>query len=330
MRRDNELYFLGTDAAGAGARRAPLDAHRAGVDPEILSVVDVQTLNRRASRIGRCSGASRSIATWPMPIFRTRSHRARSTATSLTPPKESASARFHSATATAALVFQTFPVPKAPVTYLISTGDTPPEVPELQIYVNGRLWTRVPSFFDRGPDEEIYIVREDAENHSWVQFGDGVTGARLPSGVKNVVAHLPHGHRRLRSAEAEGEGASRRRSSRDSTRSSCQASSPVAVEPEDGDSAREAAPGKIQSLDRLVSLEDFESETLAISGVTKASAAWQLVDNIPEVVAHGADGHRPRRRDQRRARDAGRLQPQPRTRPLPDRPSCRGSSSTWW
>jgi hypothetical protein len=55
-------------------------------------------------------------------------------------------------------------------------------------------------------------------------------------------------------------------------------------EPEDGENARDAAPGKIQSLDRLVSLQDFESEALAISGVTKAAATWALVDNNPEVV----------------------------------------------
>ena len=56
------------------------------------------------------------------------------------------------------------------------------------------------------------------------------------------------------------------------------------AEPENGENAREAAPGKIQSLDRLVSLQDFESETLAIPGVDKALAAWELVDNIPSVV----------------------------------------------
>jgi len=55
-------------------------------------------------------------------------------------------------------------------------------------------------------------------------------------------------------------------------------------EPETGENAREAAPGKIQSLDRLVSLRDFESETLAISGVSKASVAWALIDNTPAVI----------------------------------------------
>ena len=44
-------------------------------------------------------------------------------------------------------------------------------------------------------------------------------------------------------------------------------------EPEDAENARAAAPGKIQSLDRLVSLQDFESEAGAIAGMARARAA---------------------------------------------------------
>ncbi len=84
--------------------------------------------------------------------------------------------------------FQTFALPKAPLTYLVSAGAAPPEVPELAVYVAGRAWTRVPTFFGRGPLEEVYVVREDAEGTTRVQFGDGKTGARLPSGVGNVTA----------------------------------------------------------------------------------------------------------------------------------------------
>jgi hypothetical protein len=54
--------------------------------------------------------------------------------------------------------------------------------------------------------------------------------------------------------------------------------------PEDGENARNAAPGKVQSLGRIVSLKDFETEAAAIPGVASASAAWQLVDNVPAVV----------------------------------------------
>jgi hypothetical protein len=180
-------------------------------------------------------------------------------------------------------VFQSFKVPKAPLTYLISDTDTPPEVPELQIYVNDRLWQRVPSFFDRRADEEIYIVREDTDNNSWVQFGDGVTGARLPSGVKNVVAKSRTGTGAFGALKPDTKVQAGGRLERlDKIQMPDVAAG--GSQPEGGDNARDAAPGKIQSLDRLVSVHDFESETLAVSGVTKAAAAWQLVENIPELV----------------------------------------------
>ena len=181
------------------------------------------------------------------------------------------------------LVFQTFKLSKSPLTYLISKTETPPEVPELEIYVNDRLWKRVPSFFGRDPDEEIYIVREDAENNSWVQFGDGVTGARLPSGVKNVVAKYRTGTGAFGELKPKTKvQAGKKLDDLDKIQMPDVAAG--GSEPEDGENARDAAPGKIQSLDRLVSLQDFESEALAISGVTKAAAMWALVNNNPEVV----------------------------------------------
>ncbi|HYP01544.1 MAG TPA: hypothetical protein VER76_15245 [Pyrinomonadaceae bacterium] len=179
--------------------------------------------------------------------------------------------------------FQTFKLPKSPLTYKLSAGDAPPEVAELEIYVNGRRWRQVASFFGRKYDEEIYIVREDAEDVSWVQFGDGRTGARLPSGMKNVVAKYRTGtgaYGALKPETTVQAGAKLDRLER--IRMPAAASGGSA--PEDGENAREAAPGKIQSLDRLVSLKDFESETLAVAGVARASAAWQLEENIPSVV----------------------------------------------
>lgn len=179
--------------------------------------------------------------------------------------------------------FQTFKLPKAPLTYLNTSGQTPPEVPKLQIYVNDRLWTMVPSFFGHGPKEEIYIVREDANGDSWVQFGDGKTGTRLPSGIKNVVA------RYRTSTGAYGalkEGTTVQPGGKLDRLDKIQLPGVVSggSEPESGDNAKEAAPGKIQSLGRLVSLKDFESEALAISGVSKVRATWDIVNNIPTVV----------------------------------------------
>jgi hypothetical protein len=179
--------------------------------------------------------------------------------------------------------FQTFKLPKAPLTYHLAPGETPPQAPELQIYVNDRLWRPVPTFFSRGADEEIYLVREDAKGDSWVQFGDAQTGKRLPSGVKNVVVRYRTG------VGAHGllqEGATVQAGARLDRLEKIHLSGVVGggADPESGVKARQAAPGKVQSLDRLVSLQDFESETLAIPGVAKVAARWDLVEQVPTVV----------------------------------------------
>jgi len=179
--------------------------------------------------------------------------------------------------------FQTFKLPKSPLTYHNLPGETPPEVPELQIYVNDRLWKRVPTLFNHKPDEEIYIVREDSNGDSWVQFGDGKTGKQLPSGLKNVIAKYRTGIGAYGALKPDTKvQASGRLDKLDKIHLPGIVTG--GAKPESGENAREAAPGKIQSLDRLVSLQDFESETLAIPGVSKALATWELVDNLPNVV----------------------------------------------
>lgn len=183
----------------------------------------------------------------------------------------------------ATLIFQNFKIPKAPLTYHIVPENTPSETPEAEIYVDGRMWRKVDSFFARKADEQIYIVREDADGNSWAQFGDGKTGTRLTNGIDNVTAIYRIGDGAFGPLKADTKvQASARIKNLDKIEmpSVATGGSP----PEDGENARYAAPGKVQSLGRIVSLKDFESEAAAIPGVTCASAAWQLVDNIPKVV----------------------------------------------
>ena len=179
-------------------------------------------------------------------------------------------------------IFQTFKAPSAPLTYLLSVGQSPPETPELQVYVNDRLWTYAATLFDRDPDEEIYIVREDADNNSYVQFGDGKTGARLPTGFENVKAVFRTGTGAFGALQEGTKVQGGKLEGLDKIQMPDVSSG--GSEPEDGANAREAAPARVQSLDRLVGLKDFESEVSAISGVARARAAWQLVNNIPAVV----------------------------------------------
>lgn len=179
--------------------------------------------------------------------------------------------------------FQTFKIPKAPLTYLNSSGETPPEIPELQIYVNDHLWKRVASFFGYRPADEIYIVREDAKGDSWVQFGDGKTGSKLPSGTKNIIARYRTGtgaYGALKDETTVQAGGKLDRLAKVHLPGVISGGSQA----ESAENARKAAPGKIQSLGRLVGLSDFEFEALAISGVSKAKVRWERVENVPSVV----------------------------------------------
>jgi predicted phage baseplate assembly protein len=154
--------------------------------------------------------------------------------------------------------------------------------PELEVWVSGRLWTRVDSFFGRGPRDEVYVVRQDADEVSWVQFGDGGTGSRLPSGVRNVAARYRSGTGAFGALKPGKTVQAGRLDGLARVRLPGVAAGGAA--PETAEVARAAAPGRIQSLDRLVTLADVEAETLAVPGVTKARAAWELHGGVPAVV----------------------------------------------
>jgi hypothetical protein len=180
----------------------------------------------------------------------------------------------------ARLRFQTFKLPKAPLTWLLSAGATPPQVPELEVRVNGRLWTQVDSLYGRDATEQVYLVRQDAEDRSYIQFGDGETGARLPSGIKNVSADWRTG---IGAFGAIKTGATPSAGSKVQGLDKLHLPGPVSggAQPEAESNARRAAPGKVQGLGRLVSLADYESEVLAIPGVVTAAAVWDLKDGVP-------------------------------------------------
>jgi len=178
------------------------------------------------------------------------------------------------------LAFQTFTIPKAPLTYLLDENQTPAEAPELHVYVEGIRWDLVDTFFDCEPDAKVYIVRQDQDGNSLIQFGDGKTGARLPSGRKNVTALYRTG---IGAAGALEEGVKAKGTGK--LKELEDVFMPIAAvgggKAESGDGARDAAPGKVQSLDRLVSLADFESEALAIPGVIKVRADWAAPSGTP-------------------------------------------------
>jgi hypothetical protein len=278
---DNELYFYGTEAQAQSLNHRRLVFVKPASGPSERKVTEVQSLapaNAKRPLLRRIT-LDRDVGLFDFP-------NEQPIVTVYGNIVEASQGKTEKLTALgngdSRLVFQTFKLPKSPLTYLHSDSVTPPEVPELQIYVNNRLWKGVASFFGRKPDEQIYIVREDPDNISWVQFGDGKTGARVPSGIKNVTAVYRSGTGAFGALKEKTKVQASAKLDR-LDKIQMPAGAFGGTQPEDGENARAAAPGKIQSLDRLVSLQDFESEALGMAGITKAAASWELVNGIPQV-----------------------------------------------
>jgi hypothetical protein len=178
--------------------------------------------------------------------------------------------------------FQTFALPASPLTYLLDETQSPAQVPALQLYVDGIEWQRVDAFFNSGPDDPVYIVRIGEDNQGYVQFGDGKTGRRLPSGLNNVTVVFRVG---LGAHGALKPGSHPQITGKLNQFDKLYLPVPVGVGagPEDGANARRAAPGKMQSLGRMVSLADIEAEALAIPHVIKTRAVWTAPENVPLV-----------------------------------------------
>lgn len=179
-------------------------------------------------------------------------------------------------------VFQTFPIPKSPLTYLSDPVRSPPYSAELEIRVDGRLWTPVESLFDAAPDAEIYVIRQ-GEDGSYVQFGDGINGGKLPSGRNNVTAAYRTGHGSWGELAVDQEPKAKTKL-KPLTGVVMPGPAVGGAPPEEMATAQEAAPGRMQSLGRLVGLTDYEAEALAVPGVLKAQAVFGAEMERPSIV----------------------------------------------
>jgi len=168
--------------------------------------------------------------------------------------------------------FQQFVLKDAPVTY-VPTSDPSGSATTLSVRVNDLLWKEVRALYGHGPRDRVYVAHAGADGKQVVEFGDGQTGARLPTGSENVRAAYRVGLG-LKGEVKEG-------------RLSLLLSPPLGVksvtnpfpatgaaDPETLDRARDNAPLTVLTFDRIVSLQDFEDFAAAFAGVGKAQATW--------------------------------------------------------
>jgi hypothetical protein len=172
----------------------------------------------------------------------------------------------------AARTFQRFALKQTPLTYVAAT--TPSGVSStLRVWVDEVEWHEVPWLYGRGPKDRVFITRQDGEGKTWIQFGDGVTGGRLPTGQRNVRAEYrrgigaagivkpkqidllltrPAGLKEVVNPLASADG----------------------KDPEVLEDARQNAPLTVLTLDRVVSLQDYEDFARGFAGIYKARATW--------------------------------------------------------
>ena len=189
--------------------------------------------------------------------------------------------------------FQIFFPKYNPLTHVSSALSPSGGESTLQVRANGLTWKETPSFYPLGPRDRNYVLRLNDAGKTEIQFGDGLRGARLPTGSENVTATYRSG---LGSSGLVGENRitllPRKPLGVRSVTNPIASSG--AQDPETRDGARENAPFTVRTLDRVVSLTDFEDFARTFSGIGKARADWlwagsQRLIHVTVAGPEGAD-----------------------------------------
>ncbi len=153
------------------------------------------------------------------------------------------------------------------------------------------LWEQASSLYAKKPTNRQFVVRIDDHANATVIFGDGKSGARLPTGQENVKATYRAG---LGSNGEVGAGTLTLLKKRPfGVRS---VTNPIAAsgaaDPEKLENARSNAPLTVLTLDRIVSLRDFEDFARAFSGIGKAQSVelWNGETKLVHITIGGDDG----------------------------------------
>lgn len=170
--------------------------------------------------------------------------------------------------------FQSFKLSKSPVTFVSDASASRGAKNTLQVRVDGVRWQELGDLYGQKPDARVYTTRLDDDGEMTVLFGDGRTGARLPTGSNNLLATYRQGLG-LAGRLAAGQLTTLldRPSGLESVTNPAKASG--GADPETLATARKNVPNTVRTLGRIISLRDFEDAAREYAGVAKARAAWK-------------------------------------------------------
>lgn len=173
--------------------------------------------------------------------------------------------------------FQEFTLNKSPTTF-VPQANAPRGIENtLKIRIEGVLWDEVGSLYGQSPKSQVYVSRISDDGKMSVRFGDGKTGARLPTGRNNVVAEYRKG------LGSEGNvRANTLKTLLDRPVGLKSVTNPKPAEggtdPESLLDARTNAPNTVRTFERAISLQDYEDIARGYTGIAKAKAAIILKD----------------------------------------------------
>jgi len=181
---------------------------------------------------------------------------------------------------------QTFSLKQSPLTY-VSAATVDGVQSTLAVRVNGVQWHEVRNLAFADGNQRSFVTATDNSGTTSVTFGDGVHGARLPTGVENVTAVYRNGIGTPGNVNAG--------------QISLLTTKPLGVknvinplrasggaDPETRDQARANVPLAVLALDRLVSITDYADFARTFGGVGKATAV-KLGAQVLVTIAGAAD-----------------------------------------
>ena len=182
----------------------------------------------------------------------------------------------------ASIPYQRFRLSHVPLTYVSASWEASGAASTLTIFVNDIAWREVPTLYGAGRYDRVYITRRDDDGKVTVLFGDGVTGSRLPTGNSNVRAIYRKG------IGLDGNV--------DKGKVTLLLSRPLGLKdvnnpmPASGGDvpqvladARKNAPRTVLTLDRVVSILDYQTFATSFAGIAKAIATTTLSHTEQQV-----------------------------------------------
>ncbi|MBT3218729.1 MAG: hypothetical protein HN348_06525 [Proteobacteria bacterium] len=193
----------------------------------------------------------------------------------------------------ASVAGQEFTLRQSPMSWYLRHGK--PEC-SLEVLVSNIPWQRVAELQAQGPTDHVYTLTATPDGQNQIRFGDGWHGARLPTGTENVVArfHLGAGPG---GDVAPGQIRTLRNPPPNVRRVRSLTAATGGTPAEDIHSLKRRAAKATRTLDRIVSLTDFEDYVGGMRGVAlvDANLVWgghQETICVTVAVDEAADLHR--------------------------------------